>query len=285
MDTFISIPAPQPRAAPSPGFSSVGRGDPVVMLHGSLGSKSQWRALADRLASRHRAIAVDLHGYGDNAQPRFRWRHRFGHEVALVLRRLEEARCGGGPLHLVGHSFGAGVALEFARLHPHRVASLALYEPPCFPLLPVDDVDFLLAHRVGAAARRDAAAGRLDAVLRGFLDYWAGAGYLDALPEELRRAFLARAPKLALDFEAVFAAATEWRGIEAPTLLLRGRRSPRGVQRAVQRLAGMLPRARLQDLPGDHLMPVREPQPVNEAIAAFLQALANGDARGAQATR
>ena len=279
MDTVISIPASRPAPAPSPGYFSVGRGEPVVMLHGSLGSKSQWRALADRLAPRHRAISVDLHGYGDNALPRFRWRHRFGLEVALVLRRLEEARCGEGRLHLVGHSFGAGVALELARLHPNRVASLVLYEPPCFPLLPIDDVDLLVAHRIGAAARRDAA-GRLDAVLRGFLDYWAGDGYLDALPEELRRAFLVRAPKLALDFEAVFAAGTDWRDIEAPTLLLRGMRSPPGVRRAVQRLAGMLSRSRIQDLPGDHLMPVREPQPVNKAIAGFLEALGNARVTG-----
>ena len=36
------------------------------MLHSSLSSKSQWTALAERLASRFRVIALDLCGYGDN---------------------------------------------------------------------------------------------------------------------------------------------------------------------------------------------------------------------------
>ena len=52
-----------------PGYLMAGTGTPVVMLHSSLGSKSQWTALAERLASRFRVIALDLCGYGDNALP------------------------------------------------------------------------------------------------------------------------------------------------------------------------------------------------------------------------
>lgn len=252
-----------------PGYSACGAGETVLMLHGSLGSKSQWRALAERLAPRYRAVAVDLHGYGDNAMPRLRYRHRFAFEVALVMRRLGEAGAK-GPMHVVGHSFGAGVALELAALHPGRVATLALYEPPCFPMLAEGDPDRRAARGVGEAISRRVREGRLDEAVREFLDYWGGAGSHEALPADVREALARRAPKAALDFDAVFAGGADWREVAAPTLVLRGERSPRAVRRAVEVLAGAMPNARLQELSGDHLMPVREPGPVNAAIGRFL---------------
>ena len=50
-----------------PGVIAVGQGQPVVLLHGSMSSKAQWNSLAQRLAPQYQAIAIDLHGYGDNS--------------------------------------------------------------------------------------------------------------------------------------------------------------------------------------------------------------------------
>jgi len=49
-----------------PGFVAIGRGQPVLLLHATMSSKSQWRSLAERLAARFLVVAADLHGYGDN---------------------------------------------------------------------------------------------------------------------------------------------------------------------------------------------------------------------------
>src|SRR5512144_3385965 len=48
------------------GYVVAGSGAPVALLHASLGSKSQWTALVERMAPRFRMIAIDLCGYGDN---------------------------------------------------------------------------------------------------------------------------------------------------------------------------------------------------------------------------
>jgi pimeloyl-ACP methyl ester carboxylesterase len=261
----------------APGYFETGAGETVLMLHGSLASKGQWRALGERLAERHRVIAVDLHGYGDNPMPRFRQRHTFGNEVALVLRRLRESGRCGGPMHVVGHSFGAGVALALAREAPRMVASLALYEPPCFPLLlPARSADYRTARTVGERVSRHVAEGRPDEALRAFLDYWGGAGSYEALTPDARAALTGRVAKAALDFDAVFTAPSEtaaWTCIEAPVLLMRGRRSPTEVRRAIEALARLLPLARLEEMAGDHLMPLRDPQPVNDAVVRFLDTL------------
>jgi pimeloyl-ACP methyl ester carboxylesterase len=261
----------------APGLFETGAGETVLMLHGSLASKGQWRALAERLATRHRVIAVDLHGYGDNPMPRFRGRHTFGNEVALVLRRVREAAGRLRPMHVVGHSFGAGVALELARQAPALVASLALYEPPCFPLLlPAHEADYLAARAVGDRVSRRVAEHRYGEALREFLDYWGGAGSFEALTAEARAALEGRMAKAALDFDAVFGAPSgpaAWTGIAAPVLLMRGRRSPPEVRRALEVLARLLPLACMEEMAGDHLMPLRDPQPVNNAVVGFLETL------------
>jgi pimeloyl-ACP methyl ester carboxylesterase len=260
----------------APGCFEMGAGETVLMLHGSLASKGQWRALAERLADRHRVVAVDLHGYGDNPLPRFRQRHTFGNEVALVLRRLRESCRPGGPMHVVGHSFGAGVALALAREAPRLVASLALYEPPCFPLLPACGADYRNARDVGERVSRGVAEGRPGEALRAFLDYWGGAGSYEALSPDARAVLTGRVGKAALDFDAVFnapAQADAWTCIEAPVLLMRGRRSPPEVRSAIGKLAELLPLARLEEMAGDHLMPLRDPQPVNDAVVRFLDTL------------
>src|SRR5437764_15082163 len=118
-----------------PGFSVAGTGTPVVLLHASLGSKSQWSTLIERLSRRFCVVAVDLHGYGDNTSLRTPAPFRLDDEVDLVMDRLDAAVDPRARIHLVGHSYGGLVALRLAQRHPHRVASVCVYEPVVMRLL------------------------------------------------------------------------------------------------------------------------------------------------------
>jgi pimeloyl-ACP methyl ester carboxylesterase len=112
--------------------------EPVLALHSSLSSRSQWRALAAHLGPGYRVVPIDLHGYGANALPANAEAFRLDDEVQLVVARALEALGARTPAHVVGHSYGAAVALTLARTRPEWVRSLALYEPVCFGLLPRD---------------------------------------------------------------------------------------------------------------------------------------------------
>lgn len=98
----------------------VGAGPPVVFVHGSIvGPEQTWRA-QQSLAARWTLLLVHRPGFG--ASPPLA-RGDFEAEAPLIAELL------GDGAHLVGHSYGAVIALHAAALRPHAVRSLAVTEP------------------------------------------------------------------------------------------------------------------------------------------------------------
>jgi len=106
-------------------------GEPVVMLHGLLvGNLTTWYfTAASALAARHPVLLYDLRGHGRSEHA------ADGYDVATMTRDLAAltADYERTPMTLVGHSYGALIALRFALDHPDRVARLALVEAPLPP--------------------------------------------------------------------------------------------------------------------------------------------------------
>lgn len=101
-----------------------GEGEPVVLLHGFGGSTHLWRQVIPRLAVRHRVVAIDLNGFGWTERPRAREAYTIEGQAALVRGVLDAL--GIERAHLVGHSYGGGLAIWLAARHPERVRSLSL---------------------------------------------------------------------------------------------------------------------------------------------------------------
>lgn len=99
----------------------------AVMVHGLFsGSLASWYFTAAPAIAKSRPVFLyDLRGHGRTEVPTD-GDHSTGTQVADLAALTADL----GPFHLVGHSFGALVALRFALANPHRVASLTLVEPP-----------------------------------------------------------------------------------------------------------------------------------------------------------
>lgn len=98
-------------------------GTPVVLLHGFPQRASSWNAVAAHLHERGaRTYAPDQRGYSPRARPRSRFGYRPSALVSDVLAL--STTIGRGPVHLVGHDWGSGVAWGVATQHPQSVASL-----------------------------------------------------------------------------------------------------------------------------------------------------------------
>ena len=103
----------------------------VVFLHGLFidNLSSLYYSLANPVAAAGAdAILYDLRGHGRSEQPA---RGYTLDDSVTDLLALVDALGVGGPVHLVGHSYGASVALRAALTHPDRLASLVLIEPHC----------------------------------------------------------------------------------------------------------------------------------------------------------
>src|SRR5919198_4057559 len=103
----------------------LGKGEPVLLLHGLGASKVTWLPVLARLADGHRLVVPDLPGHGESEKPRREYSPRF---YAKVVRQLMDS-VGVERAAVVGNSLGGRIAVELALRSPGRVARLALLDP------------------------------------------------------------------------------------------------------------------------------------------------------------
>lgn len=109
-------------------YEVLGRGRPVILLHGMIGSWRYWVPLLQRLQQSYRLYALDLFGFGDSSKSAAHF--SLEQQAALVQAFMEEL--GLPKAAFIGHGLGALVAVEFARQHPDKVARLLMVSAPLF---------------------------------------------------------------------------------------------------------------------------------------------------------
>lgn len=103
-------------------YEIYGQGEPLLLLHGGLGTIEMFGPVLAKLAPTRQVIAVDLHGHG-----RTRLGDRkmsildMGDDMAAIIEQL-----GYKQVDAMGYSLGAGVAFRFAVQHPEKVRRLVL---------------------------------------------------------------------------------------------------------------------------------------------------------------
>jgi pimeloyl-ACP methyl ester carboxylesterase len=99
-----------------------GKGEPLLLLHGGLGSSGMFAPILPALSEHRQVIAIDLHGHGrTELGSRKISLIDIGNDVATVLREL-----GHPQVDVLGYSFGGGVAFRLAVQHPTLVRRLAI---------------------------------------------------------------------------------------------------------------------------------------------------------------
>jgi len=104
-------------------YRDVGAGPAVVLIHGYGGSLELWRPVQDALAAHHRVVALDLKGFGWTSRPPGDYSPAT--QAALVWHLLDQL--GVADVAVVGHSWGSSVSLAMVLAQPDRVRRVALY--------------------------------------------------------------------------------------------------------------------------------------------------------------
>jgi pimeloyl-ACP methyl ester carboxylesterase len=103
-------------------------GPPAVLLHGFPERSTSWRHVAPLLhAQGIRTLAPDQRGYSPGARPPRRRDYRLHHLVDDVAALVEQV---GGPVHLVGHDWGAVVGWALAAQRPELLRSWTAVSVP-----------------------------------------------------------------------------------------------------------------------------------------------------------
>ncbi|GAA4678063.1 alpha/beta fold hydrolase [Gordonia humi] len=104
-------------------------GEPIVLLHGFPQTATSWSRVSPKLVDRgFRTLAPTQRGYSPRARPRGRWNYRISELAADVVALIE--RLGTGPVHVVGHDWGAVVAWSVAADRPDLVRTLTTVSVP-----------------------------------------------------------------------------------------------------------------------------------------------------------
>src|SRR5690242_15507538 len=99
-----------------------GKGEPLLLLHGGLGSTDMFRPILPRLTDHRQVIAIDLQGHGRTELGTRKFDLvDMGDDVATVVDQL-----GYRQVDVLGYSFGGGVGFRFAAQHPEKVRRLVL---------------------------------------------------------------------------------------------------------------------------------------------------------------
>ncbi|MBD2294752.1 alpha/beta hydrolase [Anabaena sphaerica FACHB-251] len=106
-------------------WREIGKGTPVVLLHGAWNDSSQWVSIMNLLSQYFHCFAPDLLGFSESENPNIH--HSINLQVECLAELLQALKL--EKIYLVGDSLGAWIAASYALKYPEQVSGLALLEP------------------------------------------------------------------------------------------------------------------------------------------------------------
>jgi 3-oxoadipate enol-lactonase len=245
-------------------YDTAGSGATVVLLHGAFMDRRSWDAQMAPFAKQFRVVRYDIRPFGESSAPEEAY--NVPGDLLRLLDHLKVDRA-----HLVGHSFGGAVALDFALQYPDRVGALVLAAAlPNGFVPPQDELKHITA--IFAAVKNGD-----DAIVEAWLAHpmWTVARTRPALVKELEAITRRNLAPFRMPFAPYVqmkpAAITRLADVRAPTLVIFGDRDMPSIKQSGQLVAKEINGAVLKVIPGaDHALPLGWADEFNAAVLAFL---------------
>lgn len=220
-----------------------GSGEPVVLVHGSWGDHHNWARVVAALSNTLRVATYDRRGHSQSERP---GSGTIVDDVADLAGLIEHLF--GGPVHVIGNSFGSAIALRLAARRPELIRSLFVHEPPLFGLLEgrpeAQPVLAALQERVAAVVALLQAGDTAGGAQRFVETVAFGPGTWAQLPQATRETFISNASTWLEEIQEVESTRMDLASLSAfpaPALLSLGGQSPPFYAMVAERVAQALP--------------------------------------------
>lgn len=246
-------------------YQTLGQGQPLMLLHGLFGSGNNWGTIAKHFAQHYQVLCVDLRNHGKSP-------HSASQSYANMaedLLELCDALCL-EDIHLLGHSLGGKVAMQFAVQHPERVDKLIVADMAMRAyadahthlmdaMMAIDlstlqnrhEVDRLLSHRIPQTE------------LRQFL-------LMNLVKSDNALAWRINLSALKTNYPNLQQAVCENAHYEKPSLFIRGEQSDYVQEADTEQISTHFIRAQFASLPTGHWVHAENPQAFIKLVSNFL---------------
>ncbi len=241
-------------------------GQPLALIHCGLAHGNVWKPFLAALNMDVDPILIELPGHGD-AEDWDRSRDFADQALEIALDALPA-----DPVPLIGHSFGAVLALRLAVERPSRVSSLVLIEPVFYAAVS-DSFLFDKLRRVMTPFAEKTREGSHAIAAKAFHRLWGGGDAWEDIPEMQRRYMvdrielvLAGEPLLWEDQPGLLRIG-RIEALDMPVTIVEGESSHPVMTKIVDALGARMPDAEGITVPGaGHMVPLTHPMPVAEAV-------------------
>jgi len=228
-----------------------GRGEPIIFLHGGMGSANSWANQVEFFSKNYRVITPESRGQARTTDSKAALTyHLMAEDTVRLMDKLKIPSA-----YIVGWSDGGNIGIDMAIHHPERVKKLVAYGANINPAGLQNHFLEYLRTVTPEKMQRDNG--------RDYLDLSSTPDHLPVIAEKIRVMWLAQPNFSAADLAK----------ITSPTLIMDGQEEELIRPDHAKEIAALIPKATLVMLPGvGHYGTFKTPKQWNDAVSNFLKA-------------
>lgn len=248
-------------------FQEYGSGQPLVILHGLLGSLDNWHTLSKAFGKSFHVLAVDQRNHGRSPHSSLLTYDAMANDLRELLDQEHIATT-----HVLGHSMGGKAAMQFALSFPERADRLIVVDiaPRAYPRLHDEVLDAMMPLNLSELASRQQVDDQLakkipDFPLRQFL--------LKNLARDDAGKFFWKANLQAINssYAEIARAIKEAQPFVKPTLFVTSNRSGYVLNSDIPAIKSLFPNSQIVGVNAGHWIHAEEPTRFAEVVANFLR--------------
>lgn len=246
-------------------YQTLGQGQPLILLHGLFGSGNNWGAVAKHFAQYFQVISVDLRNHGNSP-------HTDKQDYAVMAEDLAEL-CDAlnlNTVHLLGHSLGGKVAMQFATQFPQRVDKLVVVDMAMRAYADAHThlIDAMMAVDLSAVRSRN----EVDLALSSSINQAAVRQFLlmNLVKSGEQFAWRINLAALKANYPAMQQAVCELALYDKPCLFIRGEHSDYLSDDDIDHIKAHFTQAQFASLPAGHWVHAEQPQAFMALVERFL---------------